>query len=84
MENNNNSSKEILKVDNYYLNRSSLSENDKSNNVNHGGDHLSQTDSEDSIDDNLTRFDKYVYTFLLCYANLTYVRYRKITMCIIN
>ena len=41
-----------------------------------GGDfrgQVSESESEESSESNLSKFDKYLYTFLLCYANLTYV-----------
>lgn len=70
MEKNN---KEIFNVNNYYLNNSLNNGMNKCNNVNVNDEQESECDSEESLDENLTRFDKYVYTFLLCYANLTYV-----------
>ena len=70
----------IFKIGNSQIvTKSSSNDTENHNCIGNGlGNNSKQTVSESNSDDssneeNISKFDKYVYTFLLCYCNLTYV-----------
>lgn len=71
-------SEKIFQIENSLALKSVDKSNDNNNN-NKNNDlnrNISESDSEDlsdGSDEEISKFDKYIYTFLLCYANLTYV-----------
>ena len=63
---------EIICYNNNHIN---INNNKKISNTSYERD---ETSTETPIVENISKFDKYFYTFLLCYANMTYVSFHAI------